>query len=115
MIQDFVDIYPPLNETYLPLFATEKGKNVYEETLGAVKKQFPQYVREIEGTADGANIPFHKVCPFIQMKKKGKLIDNKKILKKTIVSYVAKFWFREKERFEDFINLKRRKERIISP
>ncbi|XP_070166732.1 beta-alanyl-dopamine/carcinine hydrolase [Polyergus mexicanus] len=61
MIQDFVDIYSPLNETYLPLFATEKGKNVYEETLGAVKKQFPQYVREIEGTADGANIPFYKL------------------------------------------------------
>ncbi|XP_029670506.1 uncharacterized protein LOC115239865 isoform X1 [Formica exsecta] len=61
MIQDFVDIYPPLNETYLPLFATEKGKNVYEETLDAVKKQFPQYVREIEGTADGANIPFYKL------------------------------------------------------
>ncbi|KAL6443606.1 hypothetical protein ACFW04_001621 [Cataglyphis niger] len=61
IIQDFVDIYPPLNETYLPLFATEKGKNVYEETLDAVKKQFPQYVREIEGTADGANIPFHKL------------------------------------------------------
>lgn len=63
MIQDFVDIYPPLNKTYLALFVTEEGKNVYEETLDAVKKQFPQYVREIEGTADGANVPFYKVCP----------------------------------------------------
>ena len=61
MIQDFVDIYSPLNETYLPLFATKEGKKVYEETLDAVKKQFPQYVREIEGTADGANVPFYKV------------------------------------------------------
>ncbi|XP_029171695.1 uncharacterized protein LOC114941015 isoform X2 [Nylanderia fulva] len=61
MIQDFVNIYTPLNETYLPLFATEKGKKVYEETLNAVKKQFPQYVREIEGTADGANVPFYKL------------------------------------------------------
>ncbi|XP_032668197.1 uncharacterized protein LOC116842712 isoform X2 [Odontomachus brunneus] len=61
MIQNFVDIYPPLNDTYLPLFATEEGKKVYKETLDAVKKQFPQYVREIEGTADGANVPFSKL------------------------------------------------------
>ncbi|RLU16112.1 hypothetical protein DMN91_011871 [Ooceraea biroi] len=44
MIQDFVSIYAPLNETYLPLFATEKGRMVYEETLDVVKKQFPQYL-----------------------------------------------------------------------
>lgn len=61
MIRDFVDVYPPLNETYLPLFATEQGKKVYHETLDAVRKQFPQYLREIEGTADGANVPFHKL------------------------------------------------------
>ncbi|XP_071653594.1 beta-alanyl-dopamine/carcinine hydrolase [Temnothorax longispinosus] len=61
IIQDFVDVYPPLNEIYLPLFVTEQGKKVYNETLDAVKKQFPQYLREIEGTADGANVPFHKL------------------------------------------------------
>ncbi|XP_020290014.1 uncharacterized protein LOC109857766 [Pseudomyrmex gracilis] len=61
IIQDFVDIYKPLNETYLPLFETNEGKAIYEETLDTVRKQFPQYVREIEGTADGANVPFHKL------------------------------------------------------
>ncbi|EFN75755.1 uncharacterized protein LOC105191124 [Harpegnathos saltator] len=61
MIQNFVDIYSPLNDTYLPLFATEEGRKVYEETLDVVKKQFPQYVREIQGTADGANVPFSKL------------------------------------------------------
>lgn len=61
MIQDFVDIYVPLNETYLPLFATNEGRKIYEETLDTVRKQFPQYVKEIEGTANGANVPFHKV------------------------------------------------------
>lgn len=61
MIQDYVDIYPPLHETYLPLYKTKEGKKVYDETLEVVKRQFPQYVREIEGTADGANVPFHKV------------------------------------------------------
>lgn len=62
MIQDFVNIYSPLNDIYLPLFATDEGRKVYKETLDAVKKQFPQYVREIQGTADGANVPFSKVC-----------------------------------------------------
>lgn len=61
MIQDFVDVYSPLNEIYLPLFMTEQGKKIYNETLDVVKKQFPQYLREIEGTADGANVPFHKL------------------------------------------------------
>lgn len=69
MIQNFVSIYSPLQEIYLPLFATEKGRKVYEETLDAVKKQFPQYVREIQGTADGANVPFSKVqfCNIISL------------------------------------------------
>lgn len=75
MIRDFVDVYPPLNETYLPLFATEQGKKIYNETLDAVRKQFPQYLKEIEGTADGANVPFHKVKR-----------DNNKILRYRLIS-----------------------------
>ncbi|KAG7211108.1 hypothetical protein KM043_010435 [Ampulex compressa] len=61
LIQDFVDIYRPLNETYLTLYETQDGKRVYEETLACVEQQFPQYVREIQGTADGANVPFYKL------------------------------------------------------
>ncbi|XP_011629908.1 uncharacterized protein LOC105422297 [Pogonomyrmex barbatus] len=61
IIQDFVDIYQSLNEIYLPLYGTEEGKKIYDETLEVVKKQFPQYLREIEGTANGANVPFHKL------------------------------------------------------
>lgn len=61
MIQDFVNVYPPLNEIYLPLFMTEQGKKIYNETLDVIKKQFPQYLREIEGTAAGADVPFHKL------------------------------------------------------
>lgn len=34
---------------------------VYNETLESVKKSFPQYVQELEGTADGAQVEFHKV------------------------------------------------------
>ncbi|XP_015438251.1 PREDICTED: uncharacterized protein LOC107193354 [Dufourea novaeangliae] len=61
LIQNYVNIYRPLNETYLPLYETEAGKNVYEETLSCVEKQFPGYLREIQGTADGANVPFYKL------------------------------------------------------
>lgn len=34
---------------------------VYNETLESVKKSFPQYIQELEGTADGAQVEFHKV------------------------------------------------------
>lgn len=61
LIQDFVQIYRPLNETYIKLYETEEGRKIYEETLQCVKEQYPQYVREIQGTADGANVPFNKL------------------------------------------------------
>jgi hypothetical protein len=42
------------------IFVNSTGK-VYNETLESVKKSFPQYIRELEGTADGAQVEFHKV------------------------------------------------------
>lgn len=61
MIEDFLAKYQPLVETYLPLYETPEGRAIYEETLACVNEQFPQYVREIQGTADGAKVPFYKV------------------------------------------------------
>lgn len=46
---------------FLPLYKTDAGKKVYEETLACVGKNFPQYLSEMEGTANGAEVPFHKV------------------------------------------------------
>lgn len=34
---------------------------VYNDTLKCVQSSFPQYVRELEGIADGAQVEFHKV------------------------------------------------------
>ena len=65
MIADFVQIYGPLNETYLSVYETPRGRAVYEETLACVREQYPQYVREIEGTADGSGVPFYKVSPSV--------------------------------------------------
>lgn len=56
----------PLNKVYLPLYETPEGRKAYDSTLAAVKDGFPQYVRELEGTADGAQVPFHKVTYSIQ-------------------------------------------------
>lgn len=30
--------------------------------MESVKRSFPQYIRELEGTADGAQVEFYKVC-----------------------------------------------------
>lgn len=61
LINNYIENYRPLQDTYLSMYNTKEGKKIYDETLDAVKKQFPQYLREIEGTADGANVPFYKV------------------------------------------------------
>lgn len=98
MIKNFLLLSAPLNQDYLPLYATEKGskykfklkkyfnkifcllivneclinlfiyclfsiclENAYNETLESVKKSFPQYIRELEGVADGAQVEFYKV------------------------------------------------------
>lgn len=37
---------------------------VYDATLNNVKEVFPQYVRELEGVADGAQVDFHRVSSF---------------------------------------------------
>lgn len=62
MIQNFVETSSLLNESYLPIYNTPEGLKVYTETLEVVRKSFPQYLREIQGTADGAKVEFHKVC-----------------------------------------------------
>lgn len=34
---------------------------VYDETLETVTQSFPQYIKELQGIADGAQVDFHKV------------------------------------------------------
>ncbi|KAG5888617.1 hypothetical protein JTB14_022633 [Gonioctena quinquepunctata] len=61
IINSFLNSSNSLNEEFLPAYATPEGKRAYEETLNGLKKNFPQYIRELEGTAEGANVPFHKL------------------------------------------------------
>lgn len=43
------------------MFCIDFVESVYDATLNTVKQTFPQYVRELEGVADGAQVDFHKV------------------------------------------------------
>lgn len=61
IIQSFVKNFKFLNDEALPAYATLEGRKAYEDTLNCLKTNFPQYVRELEGTADGSGVPFHKV------------------------------------------------------
>lgn len=61
LIHSLLESSSLLNNVYLPLYDTPEGRAVYESTLASVKENFPQYVREMEGTADGAKVPFHKL------------------------------------------------------
>nr|CAD7400886.1 unnamed protein product [Timema cristinae] len=54
LIQSFVAACGPLNKEFLPLYETDAGKKVYQETLDAVQHNFPQYIKELQGTADGS-------------------------------------------------------------
>ncbi|KAJ1523424.1 hypothetical protein ONE63_001286 [Megalurothrips usitatus] len=61
IINSFLVQSGPLNDEFLPLYETEAGRRAYEDTLAAVKQHYPQYVQELQGTADGAKVPFHKL------------------------------------------------------
>lgn len=45
----------------LLIFCFHILERAYQDTLQSVKESFPQYVRELEGVADGAQVEFHKV------------------------------------------------------
>ncbi len=51
----------PLFNDLLPYYHTTEGRELYEEFLEITKELYPQYVREMEGIADGSGRPFHEV------------------------------------------------------
>lgn len=64
LIKEFLEKSSQLNDHFLPVYNTEEGRKIYEETLKVVTENFPQYVDEIRGTADGADVEFYKVSSF---------------------------------------------------
>lgn len=61
MIKHFIATYENLRD-FEKEYKTDNGRKVYDTTLANMKKKFPYYVKEIQGVADGANVPFHQVC-----------------------------------------------------
>lgn len=57
MIQEYFEV-SPTTEEFMKVYETKEGRQAYEETLAVVKKQFPQYIRELEGIADGSKMSF---------------------------------------------------------
>ncbi|XKL59559.1 hypothetical protein PGB90_000575 [Kerria lacca] len=61
LIQDFIKNNSILNDEYIPLCSAGEGKNLYNDTLNCVRENFPQYIRELEGIADGSEVSFNKL------------------------------------------------------
>lgn len=59
IIEDFLASFKELHDSLLPAYETAEGKAAYDQTLAVLQENYPQYVREIQGTADGAKVPFH--------------------------------------------------------
>lgn len=60
MIKDFIATYENLRD-FEKEYKTDTGRTAYDKTLANMKKRFPYYVKEIQGVADGAKVPFHQV------------------------------------------------------
>lgn len=63
MIQDYFET-SPTTEEFMKAYETEQGRKAYDDTLAIVTKNFPQYVRELEGIADGSKVSFTLVRIF---------------------------------------------------
>lgn len=61
LFHSYLSIASILNEEFIPAYKTPAGRKAYDETLAAVKKRFPQYLDELQGMADGAEVPFYKL------------------------------------------------------
>ena len=49
------------HQELLPFYDSRAGRDYYEECLRVSQDCFPQYVREVRGTADGAGLSFEHV------------------------------------------------------
>lgn len=61
LIHSFVNSFESLNDEYVPAYETPAGKKIYDDTLANLNHNFPQYIKELEGIADGSKVPFFKL------------------------------------------------------
>ncbi|CAH2097884.1 unnamed protein product [Euphydryas editha] len=60
IIKSFLSSYQNLRD-FEKEYKTDTGRDAYDKTLANMKKRFPYYIKEIQGVADGANVPFHQL------------------------------------------------------
>uniref|UniRef100_T1J874 Peptidase C45 hydrolase domain-containing protein n=1 Tax=Strigamia maritima TaxID=126957 RepID=T1J874_STRMM len=60
-IQEYYKSFEDLHERFVPFYYTAKGKKICDDYLHVVKSSFPQYVKEMQGLSDGAEISFELV------------------------------------------------------
>ncbi|XP_039763474.1 uncharacterized protein LOC120636190 isoform X1 [Pararge aegeria] len=58
MIKNFLATYENLRD-FEKEYKTDTGRDAYDKTLANMKHRFPYYIKEMQGVADGANVPFH--------------------------------------------------------
>ncbi|CAH4038991.1 uncharacterized protein LOC123718519 isoform X1 [Pieris brassicae] len=60
VIKDFIATYANLRD-FEKEYKTDTGKQAYEKTLTNMKQRYPWYLKEMQGVADGADVPFYQL------------------------------------------------------
>ncbi|CAK1554039.1 unnamed protein product [Leptosia nina] len=60
VIKDFISTYANLRD-FEKEYKTDNGKQAYDKTLANMKKRYPYYLKEMQGVADGAKVPFYQL------------------------------------------------------
>ncbi|XP_023940998.2 uncharacterized protein LOC112047923 [Bicyclus anynana] len=60
IIKNFIATYENLRD-FEKEYKTDAGRDAYDKTLANMKQRFPYYIKEIQGVADGANVPFQSL------------------------------------------------------
>lgn len=60
-IENFLSLNKHLNNVLVEKYESAKVRRIYEGTLKNMNKNFPQYIDELQGIAQGARVPFFKV------------------------------------------------------
>ncbi|XP_011549615.3 isopenicillin-N N-acyltransferase isoform X1 [Plutella xylostella] len=60
VIKEFLATFASLRD-FEKQYKTEAGREAYEKTLSNMLERYPYYVKEVQGIADGAKVPFHQL------------------------------------------------------
>ncbi|KAG7175573.1 putative Acyl-coenzyme A:6-aminopenicillanic acid acyl-transferase-containing protein 1 [Homarus americanus] len=88
LIEDYLSAIKESHSALLAKFSSGEGKAAYNATLAMLQINFPHYIRELQGTADGARLPFYDVLLGHTEDASGELLNH---------SYIVSAQVREEE------------------